>query len=197
MRKRSPVSGNGVKQYIHDDKRRTNNPPVGLVTAETDNLDGKKKYSFDPHFDPQLQWTGKAEGLSFDVDTVSLHVHQRVDPLTIIEVVRKKELQEQQTMYSYFESPENNPPIREAIEFYKHSQGWSNRLVAGDSLFVMNSLSEKEGLSEKVQMIYIDPPYGIEYGSNFQPFVNKRYVKDQKDEDLTQEPERPLEIPGI
>ncbi len=166
-----------------------NNPPVGLVTAETDHLNGKKTYQFDPHLDPQLQWAGKAEGISFDVDTVSLHVHERIDPLTIIEAVRKKELQEQQTLFHYFETKENNPPIREAIEFYKHSQGWSNRLVAGDSLLVMNSLLEKEGMAGKVQMIYIDPPYGIKYGSNFQPFMNKRDVKDGKDEDLTQEPE--------
>ncbi len=134
-------------------------------------------------------WAGKAEGLSFDVDTVSLHVHERIDPLTIIEAVRKKEATEQKSLFHYFETKENNPPIREAIEFYKHPQGWSNRLIAGDSLLVMNSLLEKEGMAGKIQMIYIDPPYGIKYGSNFQPFVNKRDVKDGKDEDLTQEPE--------
>ncbi|MBX6420317.1 MAG: site-specific DNA-methyltransferase, partial [Nevskia sp.] len=77
-----------------------------------------------------------------------------------------------------------------AIEFYRHKHGWSNRLIAGDSLLVMNSLLEKEGMAGKVQMIYIDPPYGIRYGSNFQPFVNKRDVKDGKDEDLTAEPEQ-------
>jgi len=180
---------NGIKQYVHDDQKRVNNPPVGLVTAETDRLDGKRKYHFDPHLDPQLQWAGKTEGTSFDVDTVSLHVHERIDPLTIIEAVRRRELQEQQSLFHYFETKENNPPIREAIEFYKHSQGWSNRLIAGDSLLVMNSLLEKEGMAGKVQMIYIDPPYGIRYGSNFQPFINKRDVKDGKDEDLTQEPE--------
>jgi adenine-specific DNA-methyltransferase len=92
-------------------------------------------------------------------------------------------------LFYYFENPENNLPIREAIEFYKHSEGWSNRLIAGDSLIVMNSLLEKEGMAGKVQMIYIDPPYGIKYGSNFQPFINKKDVKDGKDEDLTQEPE--------
>lgn len=59
-----------VKQYIHDEQKRVNNPPVGLVTAETDHMNGKKTYQFDPHLDPQLQWAGKAEGLSFDVDTV-------------------------------------------------------------------------------------------------------------------------------
>jgi adenine-specific DNA-methyltransferase len=178
-----------VKQYVHDEQKRLNNPPVGLVTAGTDRLDGKITYEFDPHLDPQLQWAGKKEGTSFEVDTVSLHVHGRIDPLTIIEVVRKRELQEQQSLFHWFETEENNPPIREAIEFYKHSQGWSNRLIAGDSLLVMNSLLEKEGMAGKVQMIYIDPPYGIKYGSNFQPFVNKRDVKDGKDEDLTQEPE--------
>ena len=79
-------------------------------------------------------------------------------------------------------------PLREAIEFYRHKENWTNRLIAGDSLLVMNSLLEKEGIGGKVQMVYIDPPYGITYKSNFQPFVNKRDVKD-KDEDLTAEPE--------
>ncbi len=90
-----------------------------------------------------------------------------------------------------FEAREENPPLRDAIDFYNHSKplGWKNRLVAGDSLLVMNSLLEKEGMAGKVQMIYIDPPYGIRYGSNFQPFVNRRDVKDGKDDDLTQEPE--------
>src|SRR5947207_6158465 len=82
-----------------------------------------------------------------------------------------------------------NPPLREAIEFYKHRHNCTNRLVAGDSLLVMNSLIEKEALAGQVQMVYFDPPYGIKYGSNFQPFVNKRDVKDGKDEDLTAEPE--------
>ncbi|MDP1694436.1 MAG: site-specific DNA-methyltransferase, partial [Candidatus Woesearchaeota archaeon] len=74
-----------VKQYTHEDKKRANNPPVGLVTAETDHLNGKKTYVYDPHLDPQLQWAGKKEGTNFDVDVVSLHVHERIDPLTIIE----------------------------------------------------------------------------------------------------------------
>ena len=80
-------------------------------------------------------------------------------------------------------------PLRSALDFYKHDRGWANRLVAGDSLLVMNSLLQKEGMAGQVQMIYIDPPYGIKYGSNFQPFVGKRDVKDRADADLTQEPE--------
>jgi adenine-specific DNA-methyltransferase len=69
---------------------------------------------------------------------------------------------------------ERQESLRQAVEFYKHAHDWSSRLVAGDSLLVMNSLLEKEGMAGKVQMTYIDPPYGIKYGSNFQPFVNKR-----------------------
>ena len=88
-----------------------------------------------------------------------------------------------------FHAPFENLPLRDAIDFYKHERDWSNRLIAGDSLLVMNSLLQKEGMAGQVQMIYLDPPYGIKYGSNFQPFVNKRDVKDRKDEDLTQEPE--------
>ncbi len=72
-----------------------------------------------------------------------------------------------------FSAPFENLPLRDAIDFYKHDRGWSNRLIAGDSLLVMNSLLQKEGMAGQVQMIYIDPPYGIKYGSNFQPFVEQ------------------------
>jgi adenine-specific DNA-methyltransferase len=173
-----------IEQYEHKDKQRLNNPPVGLVDAHTDNGGLKKKeYSYDPHLDPQLQWAGKAEHTSFDVPTVSLHVHERIDPRRIIESVRKEHENGQPSLF------EIKKPLREAIEFYKHKENWSNRLIAGDSLLVMNSLLEKEGMGGKVQMLYFDPPYGIKYGSNFQPFVNKRDVQDGKDEDLTAEPE--------
>jgi adenine-specific DNA-methyltransferase len=178
-----------IEQYEHADKKRKNNPPVGLVTPDTDKETGKKTYAYDPHLDPFLIWAGKAEHTSFEVPTVSLHVHERIDPRTIVEAVRKKNGNGGPIQTLLFESPSENPPLREAIDFYKHEHNWSNRLIAGDSLLVMNSLIEKEGLAGQVQMIYIDPPYGIKYGSNFQPFVNKRDVKDGKDEDLTQEPE--------
>lgn len=180
-----------IESYEHRDKERINNPQVGLVTPDNDPDFGEKKiYSYDPHLDPQLIWAGKAERTSFEIPTVSLHVHERIDPLTIIEAVRKQNNDGGgQTQLSIFEV-ERRKPFREAIEFYKHPHGWCNRLVAGDSLLVMNSLLEKEGMEGKIQMIYIDPPYGIKYGSNFQPFVNKRDVKDGKDEDLTAEPEQ-------
>ena len=188
-RRRTRQTKRLIESYHHRDKERLNNPPVGLVTPETDRDTGRKTYAYDPHLDPQLQWAGKAEHTSFEVPTVSLHVHERIDPRTIIEATRKRNGNGGQVQRSLFELPEENPPVRSAIEFYRHRHNWSNRLVAGDSLLVMNSLLEKEGMAGKVQMVYIDPPYGIRYGSNFQPFVNRRNVRDGRDEDLTQEPE--------
>jgi len=80
-----------IEQYEHSDKDRVNNPPVGLVTPASDPDTGeKKKYEYDPHLDPQLQWAGKAEHTSFEVPTVSLHVHERIDPKTIIDTVKKE-----------------------------------------------------------------------------------------------------------
>ena len=174
-----------IEQYQHDKDERANIPHVGLVTPDSDPDTGeKKKYQYDPHLDPQLQWAGKTEHTSFEVPTVSLHVHERIDPKTIIETVKKeKDDGGQMSLFS------EKKPLREAIDFYKHKEGWTNRLIAGDSLLVMNSLLEKEGMAGKVQMMFFDPPYGIKYGSNFQPFVNKRDVKDGNDGDLTSEPE--------
>ncbi len=179
-----------IEQYEHKGKKRVNNPPVGLVTSDTDRWTGlqSRRYEYDPHLDPQLVWAGKAEHTSFEIPTVSLHVHERIDPRSIIEAVRKKNGSNYEQL-SLFSSKEENPPLREAIDFYKHRHNWSNRMIAGDRLLVMTSLLEKEGLGGQVQSIYFDPPYGIKYGSNFQPFVNKRDVKDGKDEDLTAEPE--------
>ena len=189
-RRKSTKSARPIESYKHPDKERVNNPPVGLVTPQTDpDLGAQQTYAYDPHLDAQLVWAGKAEHTSFEVPTVSLHVHERIDPRTIVEAVRR-EPDPSAVQLSLFETTRENPAIRQAIEFYRHKHGWSNRLIAGDSLLVMNSLLEKEGLGGQVQMIYIDPPYGIKYGSNFQPFVNKRDVKDGKDEDLTAEPEQ-------
>lgn len=162
-----------IERYEHKDKKRINNPPVGLVTPETDpplpthkpydyvtpvpsvpkrtNGSPRRDWDYDPHLDPQLVWAGKKEHTSFDVHTVSLHVHERIEPHTIIEAVRKRNgsVPEQPSL---FERREENPPLYEAIDFYRYPHGWSNRLIAGDSLLVMNSLLEKEGMAGQVQM---------------------------------------------
>ncbi len=177
-----------IEIYKHKDKKRKNNPHVGAVTSKTESPKVQtKKYEYDPHLDPQLQWAGKAERLSFEVPNSSLHVHERIDPRSIIETVRARNSVDYEQM-SLFHDPQNKISADKEAEFYKHEKLWSNRLIAGDSLLVMNSLLEKEGMGGKIQCIYIDPPYGIKYGSNFQPFTNKRDVKD-KDENLTAEPE--------
>ena len=169
-RKKKTRTKRPIGSYEHKDKQRVNNPPVGLVTPDTDpDAGAKKTYAYDPHLDPQMVWAGKAEHTSFEVPTVSLHVHERIEPRTILEAVRKRN-GEAARQPSLFEMEER--PLREAIEFYKHKDGWTNRLIAGDGLLVMNSPLQTEGMAGKAQMIYIDPPYGIKYGSNFQPFVS-------------------------
>lgn len=184
-----------IENYTHDDKKRTNNPPVGM--AQHDKAEEKlKTYQFDPHLDPTLQWAGKAEGTSFDVPTSSIHIHESIKPLNIVARVTKEysdaevgQLKGQLGLFEAETAAERMRRRRESIEFYQHGVNWTNRMIAGDSLVIMNSLLEKEGMAGQVQMVYIDPPYGIKYGSNFQPFVDKRDVKDKKDEDLSQEPE--------
>lgn len=184
-----------VEAYTHDDKKRTNNPPVGM--AQHDKAEEKvKTYQFDPHLDPTLQWAGKAEGMSFDVPTSSIHIHESIKPHSIIARVMKEysdveagQVRGQMGLFEAETPAERMRRRRESIEFYQHGVNWTNRMIAGDSLVIMNSLLEKEGMAGQVQMVYIDPPYGIKYGSNFQPFVDKRDVKDKKDDDLSQEPE--------
>ena len=120
-----PKGKKPIEQYEHRGKERLNNPPVGLVTPETDrDIGNKKTYSYDPHLDPQLTWAGKAEHTSFKVSTVSLHVHERIDPRSIIEAVRKRNGKNYEQS-SLFHMMEENPPLREAIEFYKHTHGLS------------------------------------------------------------------------
>lgn len=183
-----------VEAYTHDDKKRANNPPVGMAqhdkAAET-----VRTYAYDPHLDPTLQWAGKAEGMSFDVPTSSIHIHESIKPHSIVARVMKEysnALEGQvEGQFSLFEAEtpaERMRRRREAIEFYQHGVDWTNRLIAGDSLVIMNSLLEKEGMAGQVQMVYIDPPYGIKYASNFQPFIDNKNVK-EKDEDLSSEPE--------
>ena len=182
-----PAGGKAIAAYEHAERERANNPPVGLVTPETDPESPPGEYSFDPHLDPSLQWAGKAERTSFEVPTVSLHVHERMEPRTILEAVRRGAGGDE-PQPSLFHA--NERPIREAVEFYRHRDHWTNRLIAGDSLLVMQSLLAKDGLGGQVQMVYMDPPYGIRYGSNFQPFAGRPSATDGKGEDLTREPEQ-------
>ena len=131
--------------------------------------------------EPWLEWTGKREKKWFEVDPVALHIHERVSAQAILKVAARQDVNK-----SLFADPEQE--YHEAVQFYRHDVDWTNRLILGDSLQVMSSLARREDLAGKVQMIYMDPPYGIKFASNFQPEVGKRDVKD-KQEDLTREPE--------
>jgi adenine-specific DNA-methyltransferase len=131
---------------------------------------------------PWLEWAGKREKPWFDADPVALHIHERVSAQAILKLALRAPAQR-----SLFADPELD--YRDALRFYQHDVDWANRLILGDSLTVMASLARREDLAGKVQMIYMDPPYGIKFASNFQAQVGRRDVKDRED-DLTREPEQ-------
>jgi len=137
---------------------------------------------------PFLNWAGKAERLSFDVPTLPLFVHERLSTKAIVETLGGHKRDKQQTMFELFGDPQHSI-TDQILRAYEYQDNWVNRMILGDSLVVMNSLLHYEGLGGQVQMIYMDPPYGVKFGSNFQPFVRKRDVSHNDDEDMTREPE--------
>jgi len=136
---------------------------------------------------PFLNWTGKAERSEFTVPTLPLFVHERLSTKAILESLkrRKRDKMQQMTLFGDVELDLTDRILRA----YEHKTPWVNRMILGDSLVVMNSLLEYEGMGGKVQMIYMDPPYGVKFGSNFQPFIRKRDVKHGDDDFMTREPE--------
>jgi adenine-specific DNA-methyltransferase len=170
-----------VDDYEHTAARRTNNPPAGLAHLDREETP-TRVLSYDAHLDPQLIWAGKAERPSVDVAAPSIHVHEELSAQKIIGSVRRQRLQQ-----PLFDASNLDPAA--AVEFYAHDLSWSNRMILGDSLLIMTSLLDRERLGGQVQCVYVDPPYGIKYGSNFQPDINNRDVKDGDDASLTREPE--------
>ena len=138
---------------------------------------------------PFLNWAGKAERLSFDVPTLPLFIHERLSTKGIIETLKSHKIKAPQLdMFSLFADPQH-PVTDQILKAYEYKDKWVNRMILGDSLVVMNSLLHYEGMGGQVQMIYVDPPYGVKFGSNFQPFVRKRDVTHNEDECMTREPE--------
>ncbi|GAM10436.1 modification methylase EcaI [Geobacter sp. OR-1] len=133
---------------------------------------------------PWLEWAEKKEQHDrkfFEVDPIALHIHERVSAQAMMKIAARQDVQR-----DLFADPQQE--YQEAVKFYKHDVDWANRMILGDSLQVMTSLARREDLAGKVQMIFMDPPYGIRFGSNFQPEIGKKDVKD-KESDLTREPE--------
>ncbi len=175
-----------VEAYKHNEYERTNNPKVGYARYDRVHEE-TTKYAYDPHIDPTLQWAGKQEGMSFEVPTSSIHIHEVISPHKILRKVMRA-ITDDYTSPQISLFPSRLDEMKEKqkdLEFYKHGVDWTNRMIAGDSLVIMNSLLQKEGLAGQVQMVYFDPPYGIKYKSNFQPFINKRDVG-ESDNDLSQ-----------
>ncbi|QJB27551.1 site-specific DNA-methyltransferase [Limnospira fusiformis] len=139
--------------------------------------------------EPFLNWSGKAERSSLEVPTLPLFVHERLSTRAIIETLKSHQKGDNQlNLFDLFNDPQWSI-TDQILRAYEYQGNWVNRMILGDSLITMNSLVQYEGMAGKVQMIYMDPPYGVKFGSNFQPFVKKRDVKHNEDEHFTREPE--------
>ncbi len=191
-----------VETIRHQDKR-ANIPTEELrdFVAEDEAAPRAMLYPRDPSLDPQLVWKGKDEqdAADLEVPVVPIYIQEKIHPQAIIEDLRthaasqddgvaESDAAYQPDMFGDFNGlPEE---FDQRVDFYQHEANWQNRMILGDSLLVMNSLAEKEGLKGKVQMIYLDPPYGIKFGSNWQVSTRKRDVKDGRATDATRQPEQ-------
>ena len=188
---KNPASRGGKERstgsYAHPEAGALLRPDVG-TQAQFRKRKPPATWRYDPSRSPALDWAGKAERLSFDVPTLPLFVHERLSTAAILETLKGHTRDRQVDMFDLF--GESDLPIHERLlKAYEHRNGWVNRLVLGDSLVVMNSLAGYEGLGGQVQTIYMDPPYAVKFGSNFQPFVRKRDVTHGDDEHMVREPE--------
>lgn len=191
--RQTPSGPTPVEALTHDDKR-PNIPTADAHSFVTPEIEQPRTllYPRDSSLDPQLVWKGKddQDRKDFAVAAPPIYIQEKVDPRVLIENLRRTadrpEDEPELTLFNDFDGLEEF----DAIDFYKHAANWSNRMVLGDSLQVMASLAEREDLRGKVQMIYMDPPYGIKFGSNWQVSTHKRDVKDGKLEDATREVEQ-------
>lgn len=193
-----------VETLKHADDKRKNIPTAEFqAVVQREHTQAKQvRYSRNPDLDPQLVWRGKYqqdEG-NLDVNAPPLYIQEKVHPKVLIDDLRRqtekaKAAKEPQQgfvadLFADMAKDFNGVPDGDAkTEFYAHDQHWSNRMILGDSLQVMASLAEREGLRGKVQCIYFDPPYGIKFNSNFQWSTTSRDVKDGNAEHITREPE--------
>jgi adenine-specific DNA-methyltransferase len=182
-----------VTSHKHKDKR-VNIPTEELraFVAEQEIVPKTMLYPRDPSLDPQLVWKGKddQDAQPLEVPVVPIYIQEKIQPRALIEDIRaqsrKDNPEDQIGLFSDF----NGIDFQDQIDFYHHEQNWTNRMILGDSMLVMASLAEKEGLKGRVQTIYVDPPYGIKFGSNWQVSTRKRDVKDGKAESATRQPEQ-------
>ena len=187
-----------VEAFKHDEAKRKNIPSVEqqsfVQQEQKDPL--QVRYSRNMDLDPQLVWRGKDEQDWSDlvVNAPPLYIQEKVHPKALIEDLlretRESEHEDGMLTPDLFSDFNGIPKDADKTEFYTHDQNWTNRMILGDSLQVMASLAEREGLRGKVQCIYFDPPYGIKFNSNFQWSTTSRDVKDGKADHITREPEQ-------
>ncbi len=193
-RRRTTKAGPTPVEALRHTDRRANIPTNELrgMLADDERSPKAMLYPRDPSLDPQLVWRGKDEQDSADLEVpvVPVYIQEKIQPRVIIENLRRTaaagEAEPELTLFDDF----NGIAFEELVDFYQHEQNWANRLILGDSLLVMTSLAEKEALRGKVQTIYLDPPYGVKFGSNWQVSTRKRDVKDGKLQDATRQPEQ-------
>src|SRR5215218_10313269 len=192
MARKKSKSTTPIESTRHTNETRLNNPTEELRGFEVEEEIEEMLYPRDPSLDPQLVWQGKDEQdreENLSVPILPIYKQEGITPEDIIKEIRR-ESQESTAQEVALFSDFNGLSFHEMIEFYQHEQNWTNRMILGDSLQIMTSLSEKEGLKGRVQAIYIDPPYGIKFGSNWQVSTRKREVKDGSSGDLTRQPEQ-------
>jgi adenine-specific DNA-methyltransferase len=189
---KKPAGPTQVEAIVHGEKR-SNIPTADAQDFVGDDVQAVQQLRWprDPSLDPQLVWKGKdADADELVADAPPIYIQEKIDPRVLIENLRdtanRGEAEPEMTLFDGFDGLNE----LDMVEFYQHEANWSNRMILGDSLQVMGSLAEREGLRGKVQMIYLDPPYGIKFGSNWQVSTRKRDVKDGKYEDATFEVEQ-------
>lgn len=187
------MSKTKVEDITHDEAKRSNIPTSELKSLVSDKQKTPIRVEYEkrnPDLDPQLIWRGKYDGDdTLTVKAPPLYIQEKIHPKALIEGLRQEKKKPDQYL-SLFADFNGMPKGVDKTDFYKHEQNWTNRMILGDSLQVMASLAEREGLRGQVQAIYMDPPYGIKFNSNFQWSTNSRDVKDGKIENFTREPEQ-------
>ena len=187
-----------VTHFAHDADKRKNIPTAELQSLHKDPAAGPKelRYPRNPDLDPQLVWRGKDQQDWSDlvVPTPPLYIQEKVHPKALIDDLlrrsKERSAQADGLFGDLFQDFDGLPKDADKTEFYQHDSNWANRMILGDSLQVMASLAEREGLRGKVQCIYFDPPYGIKFNSNFQWSTTSRDVKDGNAQHITREPEQ-------
>ena len=198
MAKKKPKLKKTVEALRHDDASRKNIPTAEFQSVMRKDEQSPVAIAYERRnrdLDPQLVWRGKDEQDWSDlvVHAPPLYIQEKVHPKVLIDdLLRHTEAQTkaEDPQFDLFADFNGLPDKSATTEFYQHDQNWSNRMILGDSLQVMASLAEREGLRGKVQCIYLDPPYGIKFNSNFQWSTTSRDVKDGKADHITREPEQ-------